>query len=170
MVYKESVSLWLVSEKTGEVFLQKRAETETGDDGVLKVQSNPFICQPTMNEKVEKGETIPQAITRGCREELGKDFIVPSLKEMFYQQGFTYKGGLMVGYNFRGFITPKQLATVKLHSGAMPKFVRVTAADLKSGRIKKKGDEEADPKKCVVLFPDQYQALKVLLAILDNIS
>ena len=170
---EKTVALWLVkyTPQGPVVLLQQRAETEK-IDGKIVPQSNPFYCQPAMNGKVERGETIAFAIVRELTEELGPNFVShyvpdkPEESEPFYTQQFPYKGHTMTGYNFFMRVNEKQLRLIRLHSGAKPLLIGVTREDLKAGKIKKKGDEGADPREHIVLFPDQYEALIELFQII----
>jgi len=145
--------VWLTNDDN-KVLLQRRAET-TAERGLVKPQSNPFVCQPTFNGKVEPEEEIKEAVKREGREELGASFAdnfsFESLK-MFYKEG-PY-------YNFCGQITKEQLKLVKLHSGATGGLIPVGKQDFKNIDVL---GENVDPREGIVLFPDQYNALKILL-------
>lgn len=148
-----SVDVWLTNDEN-KVLLQRRAET-TVLRGLVKPQSNPFVCQPTFNGKAEPGEEIRETIKREGREELGADFAdnfsFESL-EMFYKEGQYY--------NYRGQITKEQLKLVRLHSGATGGLILVGKQDFKNIDVL---GENTDPREGIVLFPDQYNALKILL-------
>ena len=86
----ESVAVWLIIEdgcNTGKIALQKRSEK----DG-KKIQSFPFICQPTFNGKLEIGESVENAIQREAEEELGKEFKIPNDLGLFDTTNYEFKG------------------------------------------------------------------------------
>jgi len=151
----ESVAVWLIIENgknASKVALQKRSEK----DG-KKVQSFPFICQPTFNGKLEIGESVENAMQREAMEELGKNFKLPNDLGLFDTAKYEFKGILAVSYNFYAKISEKDLQTIKLHSA-------VGKDDL--SKIKTTEDKNANPKKEIVMFKDQYLAIKKLFSIL----
>ncbi|KKP32683.1 MAG: hypothetical protein A2312_03845 [Candidatus Staskawiczbacteria bacterium RIFOXYB2_FULL_32_9] len=158
----ESVAVWLIIENgknASKVALQKRSEK----DG-KKVQSFPFICQPTFNGKLEIGESVENAMQREAMEELGKNFKLPNDLGLFDTAKYEFKGILAVSYNFYAKISEKDLQTIKLHSAAMSELVFVGKDDL--SKIKTTEDKNANPKKEIVMFKDQYLAIKKLFSIL----
>lgn len=154
---KKSVGVWLIASDgplAGKVILQQRAEKENN-----RPQSSPFICQPTINEKLENRETLTTAIERGFREELGYEFAERfdyNSLVLFFVAQYSINGDQWVGYNFLGLVSQDQLNYAKVHSGMRENFVAIESADLEKIKSKKNG---ADPKKNIVLFQDQYAAL-----------
>jgi len=160
---KESVAVWLIvtdGKNQGKILLQQRAETEV-ENGKIKKQSYPYVCQPTWNGKVKPGEDLMQAIKREAEEELGKDFVKNyNFKRLipFNSRKYRTKGEEVIGYNFVGLITESELKSVKLHQGALPKFVFISSLDFWE-RVKPLS-EKTDPRSEIVLFGDQWKALE----------
>ncbi len=167
----ESVAVWLICDEgkqKGKVLLQKRAQKDIVN-GEVKVQSSPGICQAACNGKVDFGESPMEAVKREIEEELGKAFADSfhfSSLVRFYTGSYTFNGEAAVGYNFYSFINLQQQNLIKLHAGAEPHFIAVLDSDF--AKIKINGDKNADPETGIVLFRDQYKALKILLEILMN--
>jgi len=173
--------VWLVvadGPNEGKVILQQRAETEI-EDGAEKPQSNPNICQPTWNEKLEPGESLIEAVLRGAEEELGekfrKDFHAEDVT-LFNVLPYTYKGEPAIGYNYVGHISSSQLAKVKLHKGARPKFKVVSSKTHVLSLNKGEGiDLEyaqriKDATNTVVLFSDQCKAFLSLFSLKEKLT
>ena len=171
-----SVAVWLICSdgpQAGKVLLQQRAETQVRIEAVVRLkrveksQSNPYICQPTWNGKIEEGEGVAEAIRREAREELGSEFAdsfdFGSLHLFHLQEYFQ----TCLVFNFLGSVSQRQLDLVKLHSGAMPEFVAVDSKDWTEIRIA--GTPGTDPKTQIVLFGDQYQALRKLFSIKETL-
>jgi len=163
MKAKRSIAVWLIckdGQYAGKVLLQQRSETEI-IDGIKKVQSNPYICQPTWNEKVEEGESPDDAIKRGATEELGTRFFENFDFQLtpFITESYKYKGENFISFNFIGLISNDQLKLVNLHSGAMPNFIRVSSSIMPLVCSKSLG---VNPKSCIALFEDQYVILQKL--------
>ena len=157
----ESVAIWLIlidGLNKGKVALQKRTEKD-GD----KLQSFPYILQPTWNGKLEQGENIQEAIKREAKEELGVNFKVPEGIRLFYTSEYEFKGALSKSYNFSSPVLEQEINVIKLHSGAESKFIFVSKDDL--SKIKICGEHGVDARKDWVLFKDQYEALKKLFEI-----
>jgi 8-oxo-dGTP pyrophosphatase MutT (NUDIX family) len=173
MKEKKSVAVWLICEDgslAGKVLLQQRAETKT-EEGTEKPQSNPYVCQPTWNGKVEKSETIPEVTKKEAKEELGEDFAHCfdfSSLDLFYTERYSFRGETYRCYNFVGLVTQKQLELVKLHAGALSEFIGVNSRNLP--KIEILGTPEADPKTQIVLFEDQYNALETLFILKEKLA
>jgi isopentenyldiphosphate isomerase len=150
MAENKTISVWLKDDQD-RVVLQKRSETSN---------SFPFICQATWAGKVEPGEDTLEAVKRECSEELGKEFCdgfdFRALK-LFLKGDFKAKDSDWTSYNYFGRIGKEDLQSAKLHSEALPNFVFLAASD-KYFPIKK-GE---NPENNIVLFNDQYEALKSL--------
>ncbi|MDO8264931.1 MAG: NUDIX hydrolase [Candidatus Parcubacteria bacterium] len=171
----ESVAVWLIVKdglNAGMVLLQQRAETEI-ENGIEIPQSNPYICQPSWNEKLEPGESLMDAVIRGAKEELGEEFqkyFNPYELIMFSVSPYTYKGKPAIGYNYVGLISSGQLEKVKLHKGARNQVFKTVC---KSDHIVSLGEvhcskypkEVKDERSTVVLFPDQHNALQSLFSL-----
>jgi 8-oxo-dGTP pyrophosphatase MutT (NUDIX family) len=158
---KKSVAVWLINPATGKVLLQKRNESE----------SRPFVCQPTWNGKFESGEDTMTALKREAEEELGSVFYTTfdfTKLVLFGSDEYSFDGKNFTSYNFWGTITNEQLKSVVLHESAEPQFIAVGVEDLP--KVKSNDDKTADPKKDVVLFEDQYQALKKLFSLKEVIE
>jgi len=158
---KKSVAVWLINAAVGKVFLQKRSASE----------SRPFICQPTWNGKFERGEDVMAALKREAEEELGSLFYNTfdfTKLVLFDSAQYSFDGKSFTGYSFWGVITDEQLKSVVLHWSAEPEFIAVGVGDL--ARIKSRDDKTADPKKDIVLFEDQYRALKKLFSLKEVIE
>lgn len=163
----KSVAVWLIlkdGKNAGKVLLQQRAKIEI-IRGKRKPQFAPFVCQSTWNEKVEREESLIEAVKRGAKEELGeqfaRDFDFKSLK-MFNKSNYTFKKRKMTSYDFVGVVSQRQLKKVKLHPGAMPKFILAGREDKENLKIF--GEKNAAPPKQIVLFKNQLETLKVLLS------
>ncbi len=158
---RKSVAVWLINPAAGKVLLQKRNENE----------SRPFICQPTWNGKFEPGEDAMQAVKREGKEELGSVFYntfdFTKLVSLSSDE-YSFDGKDFTSYNFWGTITDEQLESVVLHESAEPQFITVGVEDF--GQIKSNDDKTADPQKDIVLFEDQYKALKKLFSIKEVIE
>lgn len=175
METKETVAVWLIAidgDFAGEILLQQRAETQTVS-GVEKPQSNPDICQPTWNGKVDGGEKLIDAIEREAIEELGRNFVCSfDLSKLipFGAEHFSTGETRYIGHNFIGLATQEQLNLAKLHSGAKSGFITIGTDGIPD--LKAQTDPSANPKEGIVLFEDQYRFLinlfnsKRLLAIL----
>lgn len=154
----ESVAVWLIMENgknASKVALQKRSEK----DG-KKIQSFPFVCQPTFNGKIKPRESIEDAIKREATEELGKYFKLPNDLGLFDTTNYEFKNIPATSYNFYAKISEKDLKSLKLHSGALPELIFIDKNDLP--KIKTIEDKTVSPKKEIVLFPDQLKTLKKL--------
>lgn len=157
----ESVAVWLIIENgknASKVALQKRSEKDR-----KKIQSFPFVCQPTFNGKLEVGESVENAMQREAEEELGKDFKLPNDLGLFDTTNYEFKGIPAVSYNFYAKIQEKDLQNIKLHSAAMPELIFVGKDDLT--KIKTTDDKTANPKKEIVMFKDQFETLKKLFQL-----
>ena len=109
----QSVAVWLVIENgknAGKVLLQKRSEKDKN-----KIQSFPFICQPTFNGKLEAGESVENAMRREAGEELGNDFKLPNDLGLFDTTNYEFKGTPAVSYNFYAKIQEKDLQNSKIY-------------------------------------------------------
>lgn len=172
---RRSVDVWLIlrdkENAAGKVLLQQKAEFI--DEGKTRAQSNPFICQPTCSGNVKTGEKLIKAIFRGIQKELGVYFkdnfrsqwvLEEGILEMFCIMEYTHKGEQVISYNFVGLISQRQMKLIKLHSRAMPEFITVGKTDLLQ-RVKSNQDPNANPKKEIVLFQDQYKALEKLFSL-----
>lgn len=163
---KKSVAVWLFcinGKQKGKLLLQKRAKTEI-INGVKKKQSNPGICQPTWNGKLEKGEEVTAVVKREAREELGERFANVfdfSQLNLFNSKSYSFENTESISYNFLGKVTADMVALVKLHAGAERHFITIGKEDF--SKIKSKNDVGANPQIEVVLFNDQYMVLKALL-------
>ena len=167
---KESIAVWLIvtdGKNQGKILLQQRAETEV-ENGKIKKQSYPYVCQPTWNGKVEEGETLEEAIEREAKEELGENFgenynfkkLIP-----FGAKKYIYKGEEFIGWNFIGLVTEDELNTVKLHQGARSEFIFVSSSNILektkplSNRIDPESGEAIFFGSEIVLFDDQWEVL-----------
>ena len=152
---KKSVAVWLIIKdglNSGKIALQKRLAF---DD-----QSNPGLCQPTWNGKLEDGESLADAIKREAKEELGEDFYNNfnfSELTQFGFDSFDYDGSKFISYNFIGSVIENEIKSVKMHQKAMLNFIYVNKEDLNN--IKSKNDQLANLQKDIVLFNDQYNFL-----------
>lgn len=151
----KSISVWLVlnDKKKKEIFvLQKRSSNE---------KFSPFICQPTWAGKVERNETIEDAIKRECREELGDNFknnFDFSSLSFISIETYSLNGQNQKSFNYLGEITKKQLLLAKIHKDAENSFVFTDKkCEIFSQNSKK------NPKDNIVLFNDQYKVLKNLI-------
>lgn len=164
----KNVAVWLIIENgknANKVALQKRSDK----DG-RKVQSFPFICQPTFNGKIEIGESVENAMQREGKEELGKDFKLPNDLGLFDTTNYEFlpankvgKGFPAVSYNFYAKIQEKDLQNIKLHSSAFPELIFIGKNDL--AKIKTTDDKTINPKKEIVMFKDQFETLKKLFQL-----
>jgi isopentenyldiphosphate isomerase len=154
------VAVWLLDAKTEKVLLQQRKRTKT--------QSFPFIYQPTWNEKLEPGESLKSAVIRGAKEELGpkfqESFNFDSLRIFNIMKYIIAQNQVMLDYNFVGVINDKTIKKIKLHSEAR-RIVKVTHKEMVCGNIKSIKDPDIDPKRQIVLFEDQYLALRHLFSL-----
>lgn len=155
---KKSVGIWLVvsdGPMKGHILLQRRSKNET---------SFPYVCQPTWHGKVERGETLAQAVRREAEEELGEKFVDSfNFKlEKFDTEGFSYNGQKSTCYNFVGQVSKKQCGLIKMHVLSMPEFIPICGKDMP--RIKPLGPG-VDSEKEITLFKDQYKSLKKLFAL-----
>jgi len=153
----KSVAVWLVLSdgvNINKVAMQRRTEKDGGEE-----QSFPHVFQPTWNGKMERGENIEATIRREAVEELCPNFKIPELT-LFYKARYTFEGKLCTAYNYSGFVSGKELLKAKIHSAAEPNFYFLGKEDLL--KIKVSGEGNSDPKKDIVLFKDQYEAIKKL--------
>jgi hypothetical protein len=158
---KKSVGIWLIvsdGPMKGNILLQRRAKNET---------SLPYVCQPTWHGKVERGETLEEAIRREAIEELGGKFVefFDFKLEQFDVEDFSYNGQKSTCYNFVGQISKKQCELIKLHNLSMPEFIPICRKDVPL--IKPLGPG-VDSEKEITLFKDQYQSLKKLISLRQN--
>ena len=168
----KTVAVWLIckdGKQAGKVLLQQRAEKRI-EDGREGKQSFPYVCQPTWNGKIEetidRAEAISRTVAREAIEELGIAFADSfdfSSLTLFYTGEFERGGKKWTAYNYVGAVPQWQLKRIMLHKGAMPNLLGVNSNDWP--KIKVVGQEGIDPKSQIVLFEDQYRALRVLFSL-----
>jgi hypothetical protein len=153
MAENKSISVWLVlkdGKNKGKIALQKRSE-----------EKFQCVCQATFAGKVEPKESINDAIKRECKEELGgtfcEQFNFGSLK-LHSKEVYEMEGQDWQANNFLGFVEEKLLLLAKIHNKAYSEFIFTGKDDKIFTQSSKK-----DPKENVVLFDDQYKALKQIL-------
>lgn len=155
MKARETISVWLVLEdgpNKGKFVLQKRAESE---------KHFPFVCQATWAGKVEPDETIENAVTRECQEEVGDDFAKNfdfSKLELLSKESFIMDDEEWNSYNYLGKIKEELLGLVKIHQDAESEFIFVDEGNLICSL-----DSGKSPKDNIVLFNDQYKVFKKLI-------
>jgi ADP-ribose pyrophosphatase YjhB (NUDIX family) len=158
----ESIAVWLIlsdGENMGKVALQRRSLR----DG-KKMQSFPYVFQPTWNGKLNLEEDVGGALIREAKEELGPKFRIPELK-LFCKEEYVLKSKTYTAYNYFGFISEKNLLKTELHSAAEPGFYFLGKEDF--FKIKFAEEQKVDPKKEIVLFRDQHETLKKLFQIIS---
>ena len=146
----------------GMVPVQQRAETEIDEKtGELVSQSNPHVLQLTFGGKVEKGETLMEALKRECEEELGKKFAEQfdfSTLILFHTGEFEFRDKHFTSYDYVSTLTTREYEMIELHSAA-ERMVWIRNLDLI--HIKPK-QTRVDPQKELVMFQDQLDALRGL--------
>ncbi len=164
----ESVAVWLIMEdgvNANKILLQQRSEKDN-----KKIQSFPFVCQPTFNGKTEPRESIEEAMQREAREELGENFKLPNDLSLFDTTNYEFlptgKAGKNIpaaSYNFYAKIKEKDLQNINLHSGAVPELIFISKNDLL--KIKTTEDKTANPKEEIIMFKDQLATLQKLFEL-----
>ena len=156
MENKKSVAVWLISIEDKKILLQKRSASDNG-----KSQSFVGICQPTWNGIMEEDEDVMSAVKREAEEELGAEFAQAfdfSTLKLFDESEYFSNGKKYTGYSYWGVVNSTQLASVVLHGGAEPEFIKIGSA------------QEANQASGITLFDDQYQALKKLFSLKEIIE
>jgi hypothetical protein len=148
----KTISVWLTLEdgiNKGKFALQKRN---------TKNKRFFYICQATWAGKVEKGESIKEAVLREGIEELGKifsqNFDFSKLK-LLAKSRFLMDNSVWECSHYLGTANSNILKKAKIHKEAFTKFVFIDKNDQiypdNSGK---------DPKNNIVLFDDQYKVIK----------
>ena len=156
------VAVCIDGEHCGMIPIQQRAETEIDEEtGRLVSQSYPHILQLTFGGKVEKGETPEEAVKREAKEELGEKFAEQfdfSSLILFHMGEFEYRGKHFTTFDFVGTLTTKKYEMIELHSAA-ERMIWIRRSDF--AQIKHE-HSETDPRKELLMFTDQLNALRFL--------
>lgn len=173
---EQSIRVWLIcvdGENKDEIALQRRAEA----DGWGRFQSHPFVFQAAVDGKVSPGEDLMRAIKRVAREELGETFAnVYNFEERltpFYTG--KYRDGEKKGrsHSFLGLVKDAELKLIDLHKRAFPEFLFVSSSDFKKIKCfseRLNPGEDINPRRDVVLFRDQWKALKNLFELKEKLK
>ena len=151
--------------------MQKRAQTELGENGEMKPQSHPGVLQPLAAGKGQARELSMNTLLRETKEEVGESFVeilsgkISCNRELrrLPEKRYTDKNGdSVVNYNFLVEITDKDAGKIKLHAGAEPRLIFLKKEDLP--RIKTtKEMKEAIKENDLVMFPDHLSVLKEIV-------
>ena len=165
MEERKTVGVVLVcidGENRGMVPVQQRAKTEIDEEtGRLVSQSSPHVLQLTFGGKVEKTESLDKAIRREAKEELGEKFAKEfdfSMLTLFHMGEFEFRDKHFNTFDYVGTLTTREYNMIELHSAA-ERIVWIQSLGLGYIKPKQKG---VDPKKEMVMFSDQLNALRFL--------